>query len=116
MAGASVRITTDLRLRLVARILLLGPGCVARERSGELEAVPVARPVRGRDAVTRPAPRRGYWQFAHTPVTANRWGLMAKPYLVRALRTRSWNMSSGTSVIDPHFSQARCPWAADARW
>jgi len=39
MAGASVRITTDLRLRLVARILLLGPGWVARERSGELEAV-----------------------------------------------------------------------------
>lgn len=39
MAGASVRITTDLRLRLVARILRLGPGWVARERSGELEAV-----------------------------------------------------------------------------
>jgi len=39
MAGASVRITTDLRLSLVARILLLGPGWVAQERSGELEAV-----------------------------------------------------------------------------
>jgi ABC-type multidrug transport system fused ATPase/permease subunit len=39
MAGASVRITTDLRVRLIARILLLGPGWVARERSGELEAV-----------------------------------------------------------------------------
>jgi len=100
----------------------LGPGMrfwsgsyrpLAADRRGH--AGPVARPVRGRDAVTRPAPR-GYWQFAHTPVTANLWGLMAKPYLVRALRTRSWNMSSGTSVIDPHFSQARCPWAADARW
>jgi ATP-binding cassette subfamily C protein CydD len=41
MAGASVRITTDLRVRLVARILLLGPGWTARERSGELEAVMV---------------------------------------------------------------------------
>jgi ABC-type multidrug transport system fused ATPase/permease subunit len=39
MAAASVRITTDLRLRLVSRILHLGPGWVARERSGELEAV-----------------------------------------------------------------------------
>ena len=39
MAGASVRITTDLRLRLVGRILRRGPGWVARERSGELEAV-----------------------------------------------------------------------------
>lgn len=39
MAGASVRITTDLRLRLVRAILRLGPGWVARERSGELEAV-----------------------------------------------------------------------------
>ena len=39
MAGASVRITTDLRVRLVSRILRLGPGWVARERSGELEAV-----------------------------------------------------------------------------
>lgn len=39
MAGASVRITTDLRVRLVARILLLGPGWVAGERSGELQAV-----------------------------------------------------------------------------
>jgi len=39
MAGASVRITTDLRVRLVSRILQLGPGWVARERSGELEAV-----------------------------------------------------------------------------
>jgi len=39
MAGASVRITTDLRVGLVARILLLGPGWVARERSGELQAV-----------------------------------------------------------------------------
>ncbi len=41
MAGASVRITTDLRVGLVARILLLGPGWVARERSGELQAVMV---------------------------------------------------------------------------
>jgi len=41
MAGASVRITTGLRLRLIAQILLLGPGWVARERSGELEAVMV---------------------------------------------------------------------------
>ena len=39
MAGASVRITTDLRVRLVSQILRLGPGWVARERSGELEAV-----------------------------------------------------------------------------
>ena len=39
MAEASVRITTDLRIRLVARILLLGPGWVASERSGELQAV-----------------------------------------------------------------------------
>jgi ABC-type multidrug transport system fused ATPase/permease subunit len=39
MAGASVRITTDLRVRLVRQILRLGPGWVARERSGELEAV-----------------------------------------------------------------------------
>jgi len=39
MAGASVRITTDLRVRLVARILQLGPGWVASERSGELQAV-----------------------------------------------------------------------------
>ena len=39
MAGASVRITADLRRRLVARILRLGPGWVAGERSGELEAV-----------------------------------------------------------------------------
>ena len=39
MAGASVRITTDLRLNLVGRILRRGPGWVARERSGELEAV-----------------------------------------------------------------------------
>jgi ABC-type multidrug transport system fused ATPase/permease subunit len=41
MAGASVRITTDLRVRLVSAILRLGPGWVARERSGELEAVMV---------------------------------------------------------------------------
>lgn len=41
MAGASVRITTDLRLRLVRAILRLGPGWLARERSGELEAVMV---------------------------------------------------------------------------
>ena len=41
MAGASVRITTDLRLRLIVKILRLGPGWVARERSGELEAVMV---------------------------------------------------------------------------
>jgi ATP-binding cassette, subfamily C, bacterial CydD len=41
MAGASVRITTDLRIRLVASILRLGPGWVANERSGELEAVMV---------------------------------------------------------------------------
>ena len=39
MAGASVRITADLRHRLIARILRLGPGWVANERSGELEAV-----------------------------------------------------------------------------
>ena len=39
MAGASVRITTDLRIRLVASILKLGPGWLAHERSGELEAV-----------------------------------------------------------------------------
>jgi len=39
MAGASVRITTGLRLRLIAQILRLGPGWVTRERSGELEAV-----------------------------------------------------------------------------
>jgi ATP-binding cassette, subfamily C, bacterial CydD len=39
MAGASVRITADLRRRLIARILKLGPGWVANERSGELEAV-----------------------------------------------------------------------------
>ena len=39
MAGASVRITADLRRRLVTRILRLGPGWVAEERSGELEAV-----------------------------------------------------------------------------
>jgi ABC-type multidrug transport system fused ATPase/permease subunit len=39
MAGASVRITADLRRRLIARILRLGPGWVAEERSGELEAV-----------------------------------------------------------------------------
>jgi ATP-binding cassette subfamily C protein CydD len=41
MAGASVRITTDLRIRLVGSILRLGPGWVAHERSGELEAVMV---------------------------------------------------------------------------
>ncbi len=39
MAGASVRITADLRRRLVARIMQLGPAWVAEERSGELEAV-----------------------------------------------------------------------------
>jgi ATP-binding cassette, subfamily C, bacterial CydD len=39
MAGASVRITTRLRVRLVSTILALGPGWVGRERSGELEAV-----------------------------------------------------------------------------
>ncbi|MGH8776720.1 MAG: ABC transporter transmembrane domain-containing protein [Jiangellaceae bacterium] len=39
MAGASVRITTHLRLRLVSAILQLGPGWGARERSGELGAV-----------------------------------------------------------------------------
>ncbi len=39
MAGASVRITADLRHRLVDRILQLGPGWVTEERSGELEAV-----------------------------------------------------------------------------
>ncbi len=39
MAGASVRITTRLRVRLVATMLALGPGWVGRERSGELEAV-----------------------------------------------------------------------------
>jgi ABC-type multidrug transport system fused ATPase/permease subunit len=41
MSGASVRITTDLRIRLTRAILRLGPGWVARERSGELEAVMV---------------------------------------------------------------------------
>jgi ATP-binding cassette, subfamily C, bacterial CydD len=41
MAGASVRITTDLRVDLVRAILGLGPGWVANERSGELEAVMV---------------------------------------------------------------------------
>ncbi|MGH2630193.1 MAG: ABC transporter ATP-binding protein [Actinomycetota bacterium] len=39
MAGASVRITADLRRRLIDGILRLGPGWVANERSGELEAV-----------------------------------------------------------------------------
>jgi ABC-type transport system involved in cytochrome bd biosynthesis fused ATPase/permease subunit len=39
MAGASVRITTRLRVRLVATMLALGPGWLGRERSGELEAV-----------------------------------------------------------------------------
>ena len=39
MAGASVRITADLRRRLVDRILRLGPAWVTSERSGELEAV-----------------------------------------------------------------------------
>ena len=41
MAGASVRITTDLRIRLVASILKLGPGWLVHERTGELEAVMV---------------------------------------------------------------------------
>jgi ATP-binding cassette, subfamily C, bacterial CydD len=41
MAGASVRITTDLRVRLVSAILRLGPRWVASKRSGELEAVMV---------------------------------------------------------------------------
>jgi ATP-binding cassette, subfamily C, bacterial CydD len=41
MSGASVRITTDLRIRLTRAILRLGPGWVGRERSGELEAVMV---------------------------------------------------------------------------
>lgn len=53
--------------------------------------------------------RRDYWQLAQWPVTANRLGLMTKPYRMRAVRTRSRNMSSGTSVMDPHFSQTRCP-------
>ncbi len=39
MAGASVRITTRLRVRLMSAILSLGPGWVDRERSGEIEAV-----------------------------------------------------------------------------
>jgi ATP-binding cassette, subfamily C, bacterial CydD len=39
MAGASVRITTRLRVRLVKTMLALGPGWLGRERSGELEAV-----------------------------------------------------------------------------
>ena len=39
MAGASVRITTRLRVRLVSAILALGPRWLSRERSGELEAV-----------------------------------------------------------------------------
>jgi ATP-binding cassette subfamily C protein CydD len=41
MAGASVRITTDLRIRLVGSVLRLGPAWLANERSGELEAVMV---------------------------------------------------------------------------
>ena len=39
MAGASVRITTGLRVRLVSAILTLGPAWLGRERSGDLEAV-----------------------------------------------------------------------------
>ena len=39
MAGASVRITTRLRVRLVSAILALGPRWLGRERTGELEAV-----------------------------------------------------------------------------
>ena len=39
MAAASVRITADLRKRLVERIFRLGPSWVVEERSGELEAV-----------------------------------------------------------------------------
>ena len=39
MAGASVRITTRLRVSLLSRILALGPSWVGRECSGELEAV-----------------------------------------------------------------------------
>jgi ABC-type multidrug transport system fused ATPase/permease subunit len=39
MAGASVRITADLRRRLVSQILKLGPVWLSEERSGELEAV-----------------------------------------------------------------------------
>ena len=39
MAGASVRITTRLRVRLVSAVLALGPRWTGRERSGELEAV-----------------------------------------------------------------------------
>ena len=41
MAGASVRITTRLRVHLLSTILALGPGWVGRERSGELEAIVV---------------------------------------------------------------------------
>ena len=39
LAGASVRITTKLRMRLVSTILTLGPRWLARERSGELQSV-----------------------------------------------------------------------------
>lgn len=39
LAGASVRITTGLRMRLVSTILALGPRWLARERSGELQSV-----------------------------------------------------------------------------
>lgn len=39
LAGASVRITTRLRMRLVSTILALGPRWLGRERSGELQAV-----------------------------------------------------------------------------
>src|SRR5205085_6901125 len=41
MAGASVRIMGDLRVRLVRAALRLGPGWAGRERSGELSAVMV---------------------------------------------------------------------------
>lgn len=39
LAGASVRITTRLRMRLVSTILALGPRWLNRERSGELQSV-----------------------------------------------------------------------------
>lgn len=41
MAGASVRLTADLRIRLVRAVFRLGPGWVGRQRTGELEAVMV---------------------------------------------------------------------------
>ena len=61
MAGASVRITADLRRRLVDQILRLGPGWVAEERSGELEAVLVDG-VERLDACFGCSSRRSSWR------------------------------------------------------